>query len=404
MDRVYLDHAATTPLAEPVLEAMMPHLTEQYANASSVHALGRRSRHVVEESRERVAEHLGAGPGEIVFTSGGTEADNLAIKGVLAALPDERPGLLTSRAEHKAVRDPAFRLRDRGLPVELLAPDSAGRVDPDRLDAALTEREGEIGLVSLMYVNNELGTVNPVRDLAAVCRDHDVLLHCDAVQAPGFLPLDVEELGVDLLSLSAHKFYGPKGIGVLCARGYLEIEPIVEGGGQERGRRGGTENVAAIVGLAEALGQLDPPDGETGRRIAGLRDRLLERIRRALDSEEFVVNTPLEEERCDRIDEGRGARPAAAPHVLNLAFPPRNGEPVDGEMLLLNMDMTGICASNGSACTSGAMEPSHVLEAIGLPAETASAALRFSLGKETSPEEVDAAAEAVGEVLGRMRA
>lgn len=398
VDRVYLDHAATTPLSEAVLEAMMPYLTDEYGNASSVHALGRRARHAVEESRERIAEALGAAPGEIVFTSGGTEADNAAIKGAAAALPEGRPGLLTSAAEHRAVLTPIQRLGDRGRPVEILRPDSRGCIDPaavaDRLD-----RRPEIGFVSLMYVNNELGTINPIPEIGRICRDRGVVFHCDAVQAPGWVPLRVEDLRVDLLSVSGHKLHGPKGIGVLYARGDLDLDPLIEGGGQERERRGGTENVPATVGMAEALERATPPSAEIVERVRRLRDRLLDHVRDGLPEGTFVVNTPIGR------DAGRSdsALPAVSPHVLNLAFPPEDGTPVDGEMLLLNVDVQGVCASSGSACTSGALEPSHVLEAVGLDPETAAASLRFSFAETTTEEEIDRAGRTVVEVVERMR-
>lgn len=411
MDRIYLDHAATTPLSEAVLEAMMPYLTEEYGNASSVHALGRRARHVVEESRGRIAEALGAAPGEIVFTSGGTEADNTAIKGAAAALPEGRRGVLTSAAEHRAVLAPVRRLRDRGRPVEILGPDSRGRVDPAAVEDRL-DRRPEIGFVSLMYVNNELGTVNPIREIGRICRDRGVIFHCDAVQAPGWVPLRVDDLRVDLLSVSGHKLHGPKGIGVLYARGDLDLDPLIEGGGQERERRGGTENVPAVVGMAEALERATPPSAEIVGRVRRLRDRLLGHVRDGLPEGTFVVNTPIgrgdEGTASDGADGADGGEPGsdlppASPHVLNLAFPPEDGTPIDGEMLLLNVDMKGVCASSGSACTSGALEPSHVLEALGLDAETAASSLRFSFAETTTEEEIDRAGRAVVEVIERMR-
>lgn len=392
MDRVYLDHAATTPLEPAVRDAMRPYWTEEFGNASSVHAPGRRARHAVEESRERVARCLGAAPGEIVFTSGGTEADNAALKGVSGA--GGRRGLLTSAAEHRAVLEPAHRMRANGRFVRILTPEATGRIDPAAVEEALAEHE-EIALASFMLVNNELGTLNPVAEIAAICRGHGVRIHCDAVQAPGVVPLDVEELGVDLLSISGHKLRGPKGVGVLYARGDLEIEPLVEGGGQERERRGGTENVPAVVGMAEALERATSATEERAERLRRLRGRLLATVRDGLEPDELLVNTPLAP---------AGGTEQAAAHVLNVAFPPGEDGPIDGEMLLLNMDMKGICVSSGSACSSGTVEPSHVLEAIGLEPATASAALRFSLGEDTTEEDVDRGAEALVEVLTRMRA
>ena len=392
MPSVYLDHAATTPLDEAVLEAMLPYLREHYGNASSVHALGRRARFAVEDARERVAAVLGAEPGEVVFTSGGTEADNAALHGVLTS-PDRRgPGLVTSAVEHEAVLRPAEALRAAGHPVTILTPQPSGAVTAEQVEAAIMP---QTGLVSLMAVNNELGTVNPVREIAAVCRAHGVPFHTDAVQAAGLYALDVNDpsagsgqaLGVDLLSLSAHKIYGPKGAGVLYVRAGTPFEPLVRGGAQERKRRGGTENVAAVVGTAEALERAQASAPAERERLAALRDRLAGHVR-AHFGEAVRFNTPLED---------------AAAHVLNVSFPPVAGKALDGEMLLLGLDLAGVHVSSGSACTSGAVEPSHVLRALGLPRETADATVRFSLGRGTTEADVDFAAEQLAAVVGRMR-
>lgn len=379
---IYLDHAATTPLDPRVLAAMMPLLKDQFGNASSVHSLGRKSRVAVEDSRERVAALLGAETSEIVFTSGGTESDNTALKG---ALSDERPGLVTSAAEHEAVLKPAERMQQEGRPVTILRPGTHGAVSAEQVAEAVDERTG---LVSLMHANNELGTMTPVREIAALCRERGVRFHCDAVQTAGILNLDVKELGVDLLSLSAHKFYGPKGVGVLYVRGGVDLHPLVEGGSQEREQRAGTENVPAIVGLARALELAVEESAERVRHLSALRARLCRNLEQALGGQ-FVVNTPLEDHET-------------APHVLNIAFLPRNGEPYDGEMLLLNLDMEGICASAGSACTSGALEPSHVLRAIGLDNDTAAGALRFSLGKSNTEDDIDTTVEKLVAAIERM--
>ena len=384
MPSVYLDHAATTPLDESVLEAMLPYLREDYGNASSVHALGRRARFAVEDARERVAALLGAEPGEVVFTSGGTEADNAALRGVVTA-PDRRgPGLITSAVEHEAVLQPAHALKAEGHPVTVLSPQSSGAVTAEQVAGAITPTTG---LVSIMVVNNELGTRSPVREIAAVCRSHGVAFHTDAVQAAGLYDLDVNDLGVDLLTLSGHKVYGPKGIGVLFVRTGTPFSPLVLGGQQERKRRGGTENVAAIVGLAEALecaqaratGERERLRGLQGRLAASLRERFGPAIR---------FNTPLD---------------YAAPHILNVSFSPRDGVPLDGEMLLLGLDLAGVMVSSGSACTSGAVEPSHVLRALGVPRETANATVRFSLGRRTTEADLDVAAEQLAAVVARMR-
>ena len=386
MKSVYLDYAATTPLDARVLEVMLPHLKAQYGNASSVHALGRKARFAVEESRERVAAQLGAEPGEIVFTSGGTEADNLALRGLVRA---GRP-LVTSAAEHEAVLRPAEALRAAGAAVTILEPSAYGAVTPPQLDAALEGVEGE-ALVSLMHANNEVGTLTDLPRIAEVCRARGALLHTDAVQTAGLFEIDVKKWGVDLLSLSGHKVYGPKGAGVLYVRGGVDLEPLVRGGQQERGRRGGTENVAAVVGLAEALERAAAHEASARRaHLAALQKRLVQQLPQAV-GKAFVLNTPL------------GEAPTA-PHIVSIAFPPEDGRPLDGEMLLLNLDMEGVMASAGSACTSGALSPSHVLLACGLDRPTASAALRFSLGKDTTPEDIDFAVEKLEQIVRRMRA
>lgn len=388
MSTVYLDHAATTPLAPPVLEAMRPYLTEQFGNASSVHQMGRTARVAVEEAREQVAECLGAAPSEVVFTSGATEANNLAIKGILAAgsSDTQEAGLVTSAAEHEAVLEPAEHLQERGHPVTILSPGSTGAVSPSQVADAIDETTA---LVSLMYVNNEIGVQTDIPEIAEVCREHDVLFHCDAVQAAGLVPLDVAEIGVDLLSLSAHKFYGPKGVGVLYVRGGVEPAPLVEGGSQERERRGGTENVPGVVGCAEALTRAVEQRDERADHLRTLQRTLIDGLENVVPGE-YVLNTPVDEA-------------PVAPHIVNVAFPPVEGESLDGEMLILNLDMEGVLVSAGSACTSGALEPSHVLSALGLERETASAAVRFSLGADTTTAEIETALDALGTVLQRMQ-
>ena len=379
---IYLDHAATTPLDPRVLEAMRPYLEEHYGNPSSVHQLGRRARVAIEESRERIAALIGAEPAEIVFTSGGTEADNLALRGVLHGT---RRHLITSLAEHEAILRTAEALEEEGAAVTYLRPGPDGAVTAEQVAEALTEKTG---LVSIMHTNNELGTCSPVRAIAEVCHRRGVPLHCDAVQAVGLLPVRVDELGVDLLSASAHKFYGPKGVGFLYVRRGIELRPLLRGGKQEQGRRAGTENVAAIVGMARALELAVEEQEARQNHLRRLRERLIRRLDEAL-GDTFVLNTPRDPE-------------WAAPHIVNIAFPPQNGEPVDGEMLLLNLDLEGVCVSSGSACTSGAVEPSHVLRAIGLPRETAGAAVRFSMGWKNTEAEIDRAVEILAAVMARL--
>ncbi len=379
---IYLDHAATTPLDRRVLEAMRPYLEEHYGNPSSVHQLGRWARVAIEESRERIAALIGAEPAEIVFTSGGTEANNLALRGMLHG---SRRHLITSLAEHEAILRTAEALEEEGATVTYLQPGPDGAVTAEQVAAALSEKTG---LVSIMHTNNELGTCSPIRAIAEVCHRRDVPLHCDAVQAVGLLPVRVDELGVDLLSASAHKFYGPKGVGFLYVRRGIELRPLLRGGKQEQGRRAGTESVAAIVGMARALELAVEAQAARLSHLRQLRERLIRRLDEALGGM-FVLNTPRDPKR-------------AAPHIVNIAFPPQHGEPVDGEMLLLNLDLEGVCVSSGSACTSGAVEPSHVLRAIGLPRETASAAVRFSMGWKNTEAEIDRAVEILAAVMARL--
>ena len=390
MERVYLDHAATTPLDPEVLEAMKPYLLEDYGNASSVHQLGRQARVALEQAREQVAACLNAASSEVVFTSGGTEADNLALKGVLRAASegDTRAGLVTSAAEHEAVLRPAERLAEEGHPVQILTPDAHGAVSPEQVRAALDD---QTALVSLMHTNNETGVQTEIPAIADICKSHDVLLHCDAVQAAGLQSLDVDALGVDLLSLSGHKFYGPKGTGVLYVRNGVDLGPLLQGGSQERDRRGGTENVPGAVGLAEALERAAARAEARAERLAHLQERLVDGLDDAVPGP-YRLNTPV------------GEAPVA-PHVVNVAFPPGGpaADPLDGEMLILNLDMQGVLVSAGSACTSGALEPSHVLSALGLDRPTASAAVRFSLGAGTTEADIDYALDTLRDTLQRMR-
>ncbi len=385
MKRVYLDHAATTPLDPRVLEAMLPYLKDGFGNASSVHTLGRKARFAVEECRERIAALVGAEPGEILFTSGGTESNNTALKGGMGIRKGQ--GLLTSAAEHEAILRPAEALGQTGILVRVVYPNSSGRVTPEQLRAELEQEE--IGLVSIMHVNNEIGTISPIADLAQVCQERGISFHTDAVQSAGHFRLDVQALGVDLLSLSAHKFYGPKGVGVLYIRAGQELYPLIQGGSQERKRRGGTENVPAIVGMTRALELALSEAGARMNHLATLQERLITGLQQTVGSR-MVINTPMGERE-------------AAPHIVNIAFPPVDGKPVDGEMLLLNLDMEGVCVSAGSACTSGALEPSHVLTAIGLDRYTGSAAVRFSLGKDNTDEDIDYAIDKLDLVLRRMQ-
>jgi len=377
---IYLDHAATTPLDPRVLDAMMPFLKDEFGNASSPHGPGRRARFAVEDARERIAQRLGAEPSEIVFTSGGTEANNLA----LWAMASVSKGLvIASAVEHESILEPIRAIRaDRGN-AEIVAPGPFGTFappDPESVDRPIAG-------ISAMHTNNETGALNDILAISAFCQTHSILFHSDCVQALGWSQLNVDDLGVDLMTLSAHKIYGPKGVGLLFVRGgAIELPAFVRGGSQERRRRGGTENVSGIVGFAAALDLASEKLAERQKTLASVKSRLLARLHETCGGE-FAVNTP-----------GYGA-----PHILNISFPPRGGVPVDGEMLLLNLDVAGIHASSGSACTSGALEPSHVLLAMGVDEQTADATIRFSFGTSNTPDEMDFVADELARILERMR-
>jgi len=368
---------------ERVLAAMLPYLRDDYGNASSTHRLGRAARVAVEESREQIAAYLEAHPSEIVFTSGGTEGDNAALDGILA---HTHKGLLTSDAEHSAILSAGRALEVTGHPLIRLRPDSSGCITAQQIAESLTP---EIGLVSVALVNNEIGAVAPIREISVVCRTARVPLHTDAVQAAGVMTLGVDDLGVDLMTLSAHKIYGPKGIGVLYVRSGLDFKPLLVGGAQERRRRGGTENVAAIVGMAKAFELVTARMEREARRLMELR-KAMERELTATLGDTFVYNTPIDGE--------------AAPHILSIAMKPVDGSPIDGEILLLNMDLEGVLVSADAACSSGAVQISHVLQAIGVEEATASAAIRFSMGRDTTPEEVHTAVHSLARIVHRMRA
>jgi cysteine desulfurase len=378
---IYLDHAATTPLDRRVLDAILPFLGEEYGNASSPHGPGRRARFAVEDARERVAAHLGAEVSEIVFTSGGTEANNLAL---WALARGNGAHLGSSAAEHESVLEPLRAILASGVPVNILDPTPTGAVDATALD---TIQELGLSALSVMHTNNETGALNSLPDIATWCRNEGLLLHSDCVQALGWTDLDVDSLGVDLMTVSAHKIYGPKGAGALFVRGgTMELEPFVRGGSQERRRRGGTENVSAIVGMAVALDLAVSERDARVEHLLALKNRLAANLVDTCPCD-FVVNTPAK----------------SAPHILNVSFPPVDGAQLDGEMLLLNLDVAGVHVSSGSACTSGALEPSHVLRAMGVPESTAAATIRFSVGAANSPEDMDYVSEQLGLILRRMQ-
>ncbi|HIH28105.1 MAG TPA: cysteine desulfurase NifS [Methanoregulaceae archaeon] len=376
---IYLDHAATTPARPEVVEAMLPYFHDRFGNPSSIYRIARESRKVVESARESVARALGAEPGEIYFTSGGTESDNWAIKGVAFANRKRGDHIITSAIEHHAVLYPTRYLAKQGFSVTFLPVDATGLADPGMLEDAITEKTT---LISIMTANNEIGTIEPVREIGKIARDHGIPFHTDAVQAVGHIPLSVKDDNIDLLSLSAHKFNGPKGVGVLYIRKGTRIDPFLHGGAQERNRRAGTENLAGIVGLATALDfavQSLPREMERQKRF---RDRLIAGL---LSS---VPHSRL-----------NGHPEKRLPGNVNISF-----EYVEGESILLSLDAYGICASTGSACTSGSLEPSHVLLAIGLTHEVAHGSLRLTLGEENTDEEIDTVLETVPGIIGKLRA
>lgn len=381
-ERIYLDHAATTPVRPEVLEAMLPYFTLSGYNPSSLHAEGRRARAALDEARDRVAGLLGAQRKEIVFTGSGSEADNLAIFGVARARGGRgaRGGhLLSTAIEHPAVLRALDALRDEGWAVSLLAVDRDGLVDPAAFAAALRP---DTVLASVMYANNEIGTVEPVARLAAIARERGVLFHTDAIQAAAYLPLDVAALGVDLLSLSAHKFYGPKGVGALYVRDGTPLQPMIGGGGQEFGRRAGTENVAGIVGFATALSMAAGERDAASVRVAGLRNRLERAILASVEG--AWIN-------------GGGA--ARLPGTSSASI-----RDVDGEQLLVRLDLEGIAVSGGSACASGALEPSHVIAALSGEPRGRFGTVRFSLGRSTTAEEIDRLIALLPGIVAELRA
>ena len=381
MDSVYFDHAATTPVDERVLEEMKPYFTKNYGNANSPHQFGNNAKVAVEEAREKVAEIIGAEPAEIIFTSGGTESDNAAIKGVVNATG--KTEVITSPLEHHAVLHTAEALKKNGAKPVYVEPDNQGRISPEQVAEAINENTA---MVSLMHVNNEIGTINPIKEISEVCREHEVPFHSDTVQSIGKIPVDVDDLGVDFLSMSGHKIYGPKGIGVLYMRHATPWIPWMHGGSQERRRRGGTLNVPGIMGLAKALELSIDNMQDHQKHFEKLRERLINGL----------------DERFGNRYQINGDPENGVPHIINISFIDPNGEGIDGEMLILNLDVEGICVSNGSACTSGAMEPSHVLSGIGLKDDIANSSIRVSLGKQNTIEEIDYFLEKLEVVVERM--
>ena len=380
MNRVYLDHNATTGVAPEVLDAVLPFLSGEYGNAASIHTFGQKARGAVESAREQVAALIGARAQEIVFTSGGTEADNHAIFGVAAAAASSasRPHVVTTSIEHEAVLNSCQALEKQGAEVTYLAVDREGRVQPEELRQALRK---ETVLITIMHANNELGTVQPLDEIGRIAAEADVCFHTDAVQSAGKLPINVNALGVDLLALSGHKFYAPKGIGALYIRGGTRLRQFLYGGHHQRGFRPGTENVPGIVGLGKAAELARQSLGQDATRISALRDRLEQGI---------AAQVPH-----SRVNAAHAPR---TPNTANITF-----HGIEGEALVIALDLKGLACSTGAACSSGSVEPSHVLTAIGLPPEEARASLRFSLGRHTSAADIDFALQIVPATVNQLR-
>ncbi len=373
---IYLDNSATAPLKKEELDSMMPYLTDGYGNASSIYEIGRKSRAAIEEARKTIAEKIGALPGEIYFTAGGSESDNWAIKGVMAR--SGKTHIISSAIEHHAVLHTLQFMEKKGYKVTYLPVDSDGKISLSDLENAIT---GETGLITIMTANNEIGTIEPIEKIGEIAKKHNVLFHTDAVQAIGLMDLNVKEMNIDMLSMSAHKFGGPKGIGVLYVRRGVNIENLIHGGAQERTKRAGTENVASIVGMAKAI-ELATEDisGKTAK-MAALRDKTIASIL------EKIPYVRLNGHKTDRLAGN-----------INMSF-----QYIEGEALLLSLDMAGIAASSGSACTSGSLDPSHVLLAIGLPHEIAHGSLRLSMSENTTEEEMEKTVSALCVIVDRLR-
>ncbi len=379
MRKVYLDNAATTALSPKVLEKMMPYLTDIYGNASSPHSFGQTARIGVEHAREQVARAINADPSEIVFTGCGTESDNTVLFGVAERYAKKGDHIITTNVEHHAILHSCAALEKKGIKVTYLPVDKDGLVTPEQVRDAITDKTI---LVSVMFANNEVGTIMPIPEIAAVCHEKGVLFHTDAVQAAGHIPIDVKAMGIDMLSISGHKFHGPKGVGVLYERKGIHLPSYIIGGEQEKGRRAGTENVAGIVGLGEALELAVTNMSETSARMTRMRDRLIEGI------EATIPEVKLNGHRTKRL-----------PNNVNFSI-----KYIEGESILLMLDMAGIAASSGSACTSGSLDPSHVLLALGLTHEVAHGSVRMTLGDDTTDEDIDYVLETLPKVAHRLRA
>ena len=380
MKNIYADNSATTALSPVVLEKMMPYLTEVYGNPSSLYRIGGKAKEAVETARENIAKNLGAKyASEIFFTSGGSESDNWALKGVCHALKARgKKHIITSKFEHHAILHTCQSLEKEGFEVTYLDVYENGIVRPEDVEKAIRE---DTALVTIMYANNEIGTIQPISEIGAICKNHGVLFHTDAVQAAGFVRINVAEQNIDLLSMTAHKIHGPKGCGLLYVRRGVKIDNLIDGGAQERNRRAGTENVAGIVGLDAALQLAIDTMDERNAKLSKMRDRLIDGLLK-------IERSRLNGDRINRL-----------PGNINMCF-----EGIEGESLLLKLDLCGISASSGSACTSGSLDPSHVLLSIGLPHEIAHGSLRLSFSDDNTEEDVDYILEKVPEIVDYLRA
>ncbi|MEA4900424.1 cysteine desulfurase NifS [Desulfitobacterium sp.] len=380
MRRVYLDHSATTPVDPEVAKLMMTYYTEKYGNPSSVHSFGQEAKEGLEIAREQVAALIGAQANEITFTSGGTEADNLAVLGTADALRKKGKHIITSAVEHHAVLETCEYLAKNGFDLTVIPVDEEGFVDPQAVAQAI--RPDTI-LISIMHANNEVGTIQPIAEIGKIAKEKGVTFHVDAVQSFGKVPIDVKAMNIDLLTMSSHKIYGPKGVGALYSRKGIKLVPRVYGGGQEKKRRSGTENLPGIVGFGKACELAGKRMEEEEKRLKVLRDKLMDGILERIDY--VKVNGPRGDKRL--------------PNNVNVSI-----QYVEGESLLLSLDMMGIAASSGSACTSGSLDPSHVLLAMGLPHEIAHGSLRFSLGRQNTEEDIDYVLEQLPKIVERLRA
>lgn len=379
MKRVYLDHSATTPVDPEVAALMMTYYTEKYGNPSSVHGFGREAKQALEQARSQVAELIGAAPAEVTFTSGGTEADNLAILGIAEALRKKGKHIITSCIEHHAVLETCEYLEKNGFDLTIIPVNEEGLLSVEDVRKAI--RPDTI-LISVMHANNEVGAIQPIQEIGKLAREKDITFHVDAVQSLGKIPINVQEMNIDLLTVSSHKIYGPKGVGALYIRKGIRLIPLIHGGGQEKKRRSGTENTPGIIGFGKACqlaGQRMAEDAEHQKK---LRDKLMNGILERIDY--VKINGPLGENRL--------------PNNVNVSI-----RYVEGESLLLSLDMLGIAASSGSACSSGSLDPSHVLLAIGLPHEIAHGSLRFSLGRQNTEEDIDYVLEQLPKIVDRLR-